>query len=218
MNRELAEEIKSRVSTKDFCTSVGISIDRHGSALCPFHSDRKTPSLKVYADPARGWHCFGCGQGGDVIKFAMLWYGIGFWQAIVRIDTDFGLCLPINHKYTSEDMRKSREVAQKRALKLKLDREEGERLKSRYWACFDRLLACSRIVDRYRPKNGAEFDVRWAAAVRLLPKIRYEYEQAQDALLQFKGRMGRYGTAVAEQAGGSNQAVDERGLPKHSAI
>ena len=196
--KEIAELIKNQVSTRDLCEHVGLTLDRSGSALCPFHGDQKTPSLKVYADPARGWHCFGCGQGGDVIKFAMLWYGIGFWQAVVRLDNDFGLYLPINRKPTREDMRKSREVAQKRALKLKLDREEGERLESRYWACFDRLFACSKIVDRYRPKNGAEFDVRWAAAVRLLPEIRDEYEQAQDALLQFKGRMGNHGTAVAE--------------------
>lgn len=196
--KEIAELIKNQVSTRDLCEHVGLKLDRSGSALCPFHGDQKTPSMKVYADPARGWHCFGCGQGGDVIKFAMLWYGIGFWQAIVRIDTDFGLCLPINRKETGEDMRKSREDAQKRALKLKLDREEEERLKSRYWTCFDRYLACARMVDKCRPKNGAEFDIRWAAAVRLLPEIKDEYEQAQDALLKFKGRTGSYGTAGAE--------------------
>lgn len=198
LKKELAEIIKSSVSTRELCEHVGLKLDRSGSALCPFHGDQKTLSLKVYSEPARGWHCFGCGQGGDVIKFAMLWYGIGFWQAVVRLDNDFGLCLPINRKETSEDMRKSSEVAQKRALKLKLNREEGEKLASRYWACFDRLLACSRIVDRYRPKNGAEFDVRWAAAVKLLPEIKDEYAQAQDALVQFKGRMGNHGTAVEE--------------------
>lgn len=133
-----------------------------------------------------------------MIKFAMLWYGIGFWQAIVRLDNDFGLYLPINSKPTREDMRKSSEISQKMALKRKLDREEGDRIESHYWACFDRLLACSRIVDRFRPKNGAEFDARWAEAVRSLPEIRDEYEQAQDALLQFKGRMGTHGTAVEE--------------------
>ena len=196
--KEIAELIKNQISTRDLCEHVGLKLDRSGSALCPFHGDKKTPSLKVYAAPARGWYCFGCGQGGDVIKFAMLWYGISFWQAVVRLDNDFGLRLPINSKPTREDMRKSREVAQKRALKLKLDREEGERLESRYWACFDRYLECMRMADRYRPKNGAEFDVRWAEAVRLLPEIRDEYEQAQDALLQFKERRGDHGTAVAE--------------------
>lgn len=198
LKKELAEIIKSSISTRELCEYVGLKLDRSGGALCPFHGDQKTPSLKVYADPARGWHCFGCGQGGDVIKFAMLWYGIGFWQAIVRIDTDFGLCLPINRKETSEDMRKSREDAQKRALNAKLEEQRRRDVEGHYWACFDRLLACSRIVDRYRPKNGAEFDIRWAAAVRLLPEIKDEYEQAQDALLQFKGRIGNYGTAVAE--------------------
>ena len=188
MNRELAEEIKSRVSTKDFCASVGILIDRHGSALCPFHGDRKTPSLKVYADPARGWHCFGCGQGGDVIKFAMLWYGIGFWQAIVRIDTDFGLRLPINHKYTSEDMRKSREDAQKRALNAKLEEQRRRDVEGHYWACFDRLLAIVRDVEAHRPKNiNDEFPDKWAKAIRILPEAKEEYEEAQDAFLMISG-------------------------------
>lgn len=40
---------------------------------CPLHDDRRA-SLHVYADPARGWYCFGCRRGGSVFDLAAaLW-------------------------------------------------------------------------------------------------------------------------------------------------
>jgi DNA primase len=48
--------------------------------LCPFH-DEKSPSFNV--TPARGlFHCFGCGVGGDVIKFVMEMDGLGFSETV----------------------------------------------------------------------------------------------------------------------------------------
>ncbi|WP_375474616.1 DNA primase [uncultured Jatrophihabitans sp.] len=51
--------------------------------LCPFH-DEKSPSFNV--TPARGlFHCFGCGVGGDVIKFVEDVEHIGFSDAVERL-------------------------------------------------------------------------------------------------------------------------------------
>jgi hypothetical protein len=59
--------------------------------LCPFH-DEKSPSFNV--TPARGmYHCFGCGQGGDVIKFVMEIDGLGFTETVERLADKVGVQL-----------------------------------------------------------------------------------------------------------------------------
>ena len=57
--------------------------------LCPFHEER-TPSFSV--DPgAKLYHCFGCGVGGDVIRFVEEKDGIGFPEAIEMLAERYGV-------------------------------------------------------------------------------------------------------------------------------
>ncbi|MEI2671450.1 MAG: CHC2 zinc finger domain-containing protein [Marmoricola sp.] len=59
--------------------------------LCPFH-DEKSPSFNV--TPSRQmYYCFGCGQGGDVIKFVMEMDGLGFTETVERLAEKFGVTL-----------------------------------------------------------------------------------------------------------------------------
>ncbi|KMS92352.1 DNA primase, partial [Streptomyces regensis] len=59
--------------------------------LCPFHEE-KTPSLNVRATHGT-FHCFGCGEGGDVIKFIMQIEHLPFVEAVERLADRIGLQL-----------------------------------------------------------------------------------------------------------------------------
>src|SRR3954454_3763993 len=59
--------------------------------LCPFH-DEKSPSLSVSA--ARNlFHCFGCGVGGDVIRFVERIEHLSFTEAVERLASRAGIQL-----------------------------------------------------------------------------------------------------------------------------
>ncbi|HEY9475026.1 MAG TPA: DNA primase [Mycobacteriales bacterium] len=59
--------------------------------LCPFH-DERTPSFHV--TPARGlWYCFGCGEGGDVIRFVEKVEHVAFGEAVERLANRAGIQL-----------------------------------------------------------------------------------------------------------------------------
>ncbi|MGQ0465368.1 MAG: DNA primase [Sporichthyaceae bacterium] len=73
--------------------AVGLRNAGGGSlkGLCPFH-DEKTPSFNV--NPTRGYfHCFGCGEGGDVIDFVMKTDHLSFSEAIERLAGRAGIVL-----------------------------------------------------------------------------------------------------------------------------
>jgi DNA primase len=60
--------------------------------LCPFHGE-KTPSFHVNRDKGF-FHCFGCGAGGDVLKFLELRESVSFPDAVRMLAQRFGMTLP----------------------------------------------------------------------------------------------------------------------------
>lgn len=88
--------------------------------LCPFH-DEKSPSFHV--TPARGfYHCFGCGEGGDVIDFLMKIDGLGFAESVERLADKYGVQL----RYTEGGDKPQRRDANLRPRLIEAHRAAAE--------------------------------------------------------------------------------------------
>jgi len=85
-----------------------VTLKRAGGAslkgLCPFH-DEKSPSFNV--NSARGfWHCFGCGEGGDVITFVMKMDHLTFAEAVEKLAARSGIQLRYEESGTAPNRQK----------------------------------------------------------------------------------------------------------------
>ncbi len=76
--------------------------------LCPFH-DEKTPSFNVRQEPPL-FHCFGCGEGGDVFKFVMLRERASFPEAVETVARRFGIPVPENRYEPGPDRKEKDEL------------------------------------------------------------------------------------------------------------
>ena len=86
------EELRARTSIVQV---IGRTVkltrsSREHKGCCPFHGE-KTPSFYVYEDH---FHCFGCGEHGDVITFVMKTTGASFMDAVEDLAAQAGLEVP----------------------------------------------------------------------------------------------------------------------------
>ena len=102
----IAEQIKQAVPMNKAVEFYGFKLV-NGKMCCPFHSE-KTPSFKVYPND-KGWYCFGCGQGGDVISFVQRLFNLDFMYACKKLNDDFSLSLNIGGKRDYYAERKARD-------------------------------------------------------------------------------------------------------------
>jgi DNA primase len=106
----------------DFVELVGARTElkpagpRRMTGLCPFH-DERTPSFGI--DPVEKlYHCFGCGVGGDVFKFAMETEGLDFGAALEALAERAGVEL----EREAEDPREAERRGRRERLLALLER------------------------------------------------------------------------------------------------
>ena len=90
----IIQEVRRAADIVDIVSEV-VALKQAGKnlvGLCPFHSE-KTPSFTVSPDK-QIFHCFGCGEGGDVFSFLMRHQGLNFPEAIKTLARRYGIHLP----------------------------------------------------------------------------------------------------------------------------
>lgn len=123
MTENVFEAVKQSVSTREAAAFYGIEVKRNGMACCPFHDD-KNPSMKV----DQRFHCFGCGEDGDVIDFTAKLFDLSSKEAAEKLAQDFGLI------YDSQAPPRRRYVRQKtEAQQFREDRQRCYRVLSDYY-------------------------------------------------------------------------------------
>ena len=121
------EAVKTSINTREAAARYGVEVNRHGKALCPFHNDRN-PSLFVDDDH---YHCYACGEHGDVIDFTAKLFGLKLYEAAQKLAYDFG-------------------ITQDKAMQEKLNRKsEAQRLRENEKLCFSALMEYYRLLQEW---------------------------------------------------------------------
>ena len=142
-------------------------------ACCPFHED-KNPSMKV----DQRFHCFGCGEDGDVIDFTAKLFDLSPKEAAEKLAQDFGLI------YNSQAPPRRRYVRQKtEAQKFREDRQRCYRVLSDYYHLLKKWG-----IDHSPQTPEEELHPRFVEAIQkeiyveyLLDLFLYESEEEQKA-------------------------------------
>ena len=77
--------IKGLVTACEAAEHYGLNVNSRGMAVCPFHDDHN-PSMKL----GERFHCFGCGEDGDVIDFTAMYFNLTLREAAQKLIRDFG--------------------------------------------------------------------------------------------------------------------------------
>ncbi|HEX6228481.1 MAG TPA: DNA primase [Solirubrobacterales bacterium] len=121
ISTESLERVKQAADIVEV-VSAHTDLRRQGSrwvGLCPFHEER-TPSFSVDAQEGL-YHCFGCGVGGDTIKFVEEKEGLGFAEAVELLAERYGVELEREREDPEAEARRAR----RRRLGELLDRTAG---------------------------------------------------------------------------------------------
>jgi len=171
------EEIKNRVDIVDLISQY-VNLKRAGQnfkALCPFHSE-KTPSF-VVSPTKQIFHCFGCGEGGDIFTFLIKHEGLTYREAVRELAERAGIEL--------KGLRKGVDNRGEREILLRLNRDA--------LLFFQESLMKDQEAMAYLERRGIDRDAQKAFSLGFAPR-------SWDSLMSHLEGRG-YSTGLLTKAG-----------------
>src|SRR6266571_4692164 len=162
-------------------------------ALCPFHTE-KTPSFYVDADKQL-FYCFGCGVGGDVFKFLMLYEKVEFPEALRTLAGRYGIQIPVGRREENSDRQKVLAVNREAVgyFRDQLQRPAGERARKYLAARGLSAGTIDRFVIGYAPDGWTGLKSHLAGKVpedqAVLAGLLAKKEETGRTYDRFRGRV-----------------------------
>lgn len=170
------ERVKETVSMKQLAEYYGFKINRSGYMCCPFHNE-KTPSMRVY-EGERGYCCFGCGAGGDVIKFVRDYEDLSFEESVRRIADMFSI--PVSEEGEKPPPEESSRYRTRRLI-AETEKKLQETNRSGMIELSEKIRVYEWIFRNTRPYGGL-----FCYLANKLPAMRQEWEYRYGLLCEKK--------------------------------
>ena len=189
---DLLEEIRNRCDIVDIISEY-VHLKPAGKGfkgLCPFHGE-KTPSFMVSPEKQL-FHCFGCGEGGNVFNFLMKYEKLSFFEAVKMLAKKSGVSLPVDEEKENFLYRKK-----ERLYKL------NNLVTNYYQECLFRTNQGKKVINYFKKRGINDTSVElyrlgyappgWDALTNFLKKKGYTYEELIKAGLIKKSKIeGKY--------------------------
>lgn len=104
----IIDQLRDRLDIVEVISQY-VRLNRSGRnyfGLCPFHGE-KTPSFSV-SQEKQIYHCFGCGEGGNVFSFIMKIEGLTFPEAVRDLAAKTGFALPEINRFAAQNLSNKR--------------------------------------------------------------------------------------------------------------
>jgi len=165
---ESRDDITARIKEEaDIVQIVGecVELKRSGTrylGLCPFHGE-KTPSFSVHSGQ-QFFHCFGCGESGDVFSFMMKYHSLDFPDAVKTLANRYHIELPERRRTKEEELR-----AQRKELLFAVN-EKAAKIYSQYL----KEAAGAKAAKNYLLKRGVTEDILSRFRIGYAPAVELE--------------------------------------------